>query len=642
MKRKYRKILFLLSVLLIIKNYSLHAQNNTYDIVIVGGTPAGIMAAISSARQGKSSLILERTSHIGGLPANGLGATDIATRGATTGLFEEFVRSNKEYYIKNYGIESNQVIDCSDGYYFEPSVAEISFLQMIEKYDDKITIKTNRQFDANPLSVEKEEGSVKSILVLNRINNKIERYYAEVFIDATYEGDLGAASGIPYRVGRESQDEFGEIGAGKIYMYWNATSCKRVKATNNNRYESEGSTFAADNAIQAYNYRLCLTKDKSQQRKISKPKNYNRNEYKSLIDDVWTGRNTNVEMFDVTDEMLIKNKANIANGNPTNIPGDNWGIAKIVNIIPLPNNKTDANNQHSAFLSTDLPEENWAWPTAGWEWRDKFSERLKEYTLGLLWFVQNDKELPLHFREECKKWGLSTTEYIDNDNFPRLVYVREGRRLEGMHLFLAHDALPTSPGLRPPIYENSITSSHYPLDSHAVLKRENTRVHLDGFISYDTQPYTVPYGVMVPKEIKNVLFPVAVSGSHIGFSTLRMEPCWMALGEAAGIAASLAIDENVSVRDINIYSLQNILIDNNVTLFHYKDSDKIKEEDFKMTQLMGVKGYISNWEASLESEMDNETKQKWQQASGIEIPERYILRREALYYIFNRLYSAPL
>lgn len=556
-----------------------------YDIVVVGGTPGGIMTAVAAAREGKSVAILERTSHIGGLPANGLGATDIATRNATTGLFREFTKRVNKYYINQYGENSPQAKDCSDGFHFEPSVAERVFAEMLEEHNDRIDVLTGRQFDAEPCNLVMSDESIQTIYILNRINGEREKYSARIFVDATYEGDLGAAAGVPFRVGREGKNEFGEPGAGRVYEYWKSLP-------------SEGSTGEADNAVQAYNYRLCLTNVPENRISIARPDVYDRNEYVSLVEDVWTGRNTLKSMINVTDSMLEANRRHIASGNPTMLPGDSWGIRKISSMVTLPNGKADANNQHAAFISTDLPEENWPWPTSSWEWRDKFAERLRNYTLGLLWFVQNDSELPEHFREAAKEWGLAKDEYADNDNFPRQVYVREGRRFEGMYFFTAKDALPVSEGERPPIHPTSITASHYALDSHAARKRETGRAHLDGFISYPTMPYTVPYGVIVPKTIKNLLLPVPVSGSHIGFSTLRMEPCWMALGQAAGTAASLAIDSRRSVQNIDIQELQTRLIAQKATLVYFRD---ITPEDpcFPEAQRMALSGEKTGWNADM-------------------------------------------
>ena len=591
---------------LLLSSSGLFAQN-AYDLVIVGGNPGGIMAAISAARMGKTSVILERTRYIGGLPANGLGATDIATRAATTGLFREFVDRIKQYYIDTYGADSEQVKMCSDGYHFEPSVGARIFQQMLDEQKDKITVLTMRQFDAETENIVMRDGRIETIRILNRETGEQETYAGSVFLDATYEGDLGAAAGVPFRVGREGKDEFGDPGAGRVYKYWGGP-------------EGEGSTFQKDNAVQSYNYRLCLTNDPKNRVPFRKPAHYNREEYASIIEDVWTGRNTDAAMQQVTEAMMEENRKHILAGNPSKLPGDKWGIAKITNIVHVPNHKTDANNQHGVFVSTDLPEENWPWPTSSWEWRDKFAQRLREYTEGLFWFAQNDPELPAHFRKAAQEWGLAKDEYTDNGNFPRQVYVREGRRFEGVYFFTANDAIPVTVGSRPPIHANSITASHYALDSHAVRKREQGRVHLDGFLSYPSAVYTVPYGVIVPKEVDNLLLPVPVSGSHIGFSTLRMEPCWMAMGQAAGIASALAIDEKVKVQNVDIERLQSVLLDQKATLMYFKDV-KYDSPYFRLVQYFGLHGYLPDWEARLQEPIDAQTFNEWKKRSGADLTD---------------------
>lgn len=598
-----------------------------YDLVIIGGNPGGIMAAISAAKLGQTSVILERTEYIGGLPANGLGATDIATRNATTGLFKDFVDRVYQYYVSTYGEKSSQVQLCSNGYHFEPSVATTVFQDMIAEHKDKITILTMRQFDSDPNNLILKDNRIRKIIVTNRVTGDKEIYEGSVFLDATYEGDLGAAAGVPFRVGREGKDEFNEPGAGRVYKYWGGI-------------EGEGSTFQGDNAVQAYNYRLCLTNNPKNRVLFQKPKNYNRDEYASIINDVWTGRNTDKAMQSVTQKMMEENKISIQKGNESKLPGDKWGIAKATNIVHLPNMKSDANNQHGVFVSTDLPEENWPWPTSSWEWRDKFAKRLREYTEGLFYFIQNDPELPDQFIQNTREWGLAKDEYTDNGNFPRQVYVREGRRFEGLYFFTAHDALPVSIGSRPPIHQQSITASHYALDSHAVRKREEGRIHLDGFLSYPTAVYTVPFGVMVPKSVDNLLLPVPVSGSHIGFSTLRMEPCWMAIGQAAGITASISIQDKVKVQNINIQKLQDYLIDQNATLIYYKDVN-VSSEDFRMVQYMGLKGYLPDWEACLNEPIDKETFNAWMKLSGMNLDytSGKVTRKDILYKIYQFLRS---
>jgi len=575
---------------------------HSFDVVIVGGTPGGIMAAIAAARCGRTAVILDRNKHIGGLPANGLGATDISTRGATGGLFKEFADRIYDHYVTTYGKNSPQVRDCSNGYHFEPSVAEKTFEEMLAE-QPHVTVLRRRQFDALRENVLLEETRVARIRVRNLATKQTEVYAGKVFIDATYEGDLAAASGAQFRLGREGKDEYNEPLAGRVFKKWSGPV-------------GPGSTFEGDNAIQAYNLRLCLTTRRHNMVPIKKPKNYNREEFVSLVDDVKLGSTTG--------KTLPK------------------GIWRIVNMVKLPDGKTDSNNQHLAFISTDLPQENWLWPTADWQWRDQFTKRLRDYTLGLLWFAQNDPALPEEFRRDCKRWGLAKDQYRDNDHLPRQVYVREGRRIEGEHLFTARDALPVKPRRRPPIYRTSITASHYPIDSHAVRKREPGRVHLDGFLSYPTKPYTVPYGVTVPKKVDGLLTPVPVSATHLGFGTLRMEPCWMAMGQAAGVAAALSIEHGVAVRNVNIEKLQRILLEQKAVLIYYEDVSP-SHPHFKALQWFGLRGLVPDWKARLEEVVSDTNAAKWSAAAGVGKPKEYVpgetTRGELLEMLYKKMTS---
>ncbi len=544
-----------------------------FDAVIVGGTPAGITAGIAVARAGRRAVILERTAHIGGLPANGLGATDIATRGATGGLFLEFVRRVKAHYCNTYGPDSQQVTDCSDGYRFEPHVAERILLTMIAECGDKLEVRARRQFNHEPRNAIKEGAALRQIRIVDRTSGAEEVYRASVFVDATYEGDLAAAAGAPYMLGRESADEYGEPCAGKFYQRWRAP------------VDEQYSTGQGDNAIQSYNYRLPLTTNRANMRRIEKPATYNRDEYLSLIDDL---------------------RLNRFAGPPTPLEFD--GIGAITNMVRLPNDKVDANNQHAAFISTDLPEENWPYPTASWDWRDRFAERLHDYILGLFYFAQNDESLPADFRERCNRWGLSLDEFPDNDNFPRQIYVREGRRIRGEYLFTAHDALSKRHSRA---HLTSITASHYALDSHACLKREAGRPHLDGFFSYRTTPYSVPYGVILPLEVENLLIPVPASGTHIGFSTLRMEPCWMALGEAAGEAINVSLDEATTVRALNVVELQRRLLAAGAVLTYYEDAAP-GDPHYEALQFFALRGFLGDsYRANLDAPVSDAERSQW-------------------------------
>jgi hypothetical protein len=570
-------------------------------VVVVGGTPGGICAAVAAARSGSRVLLLERTAHFGGLPANGLGATDIATRGATGGLFLEFVRRVRAHYVTRYGADSPQVKDCSDGYHFEPQVAERVFEAMLAEQAN-ITARRGRQFDADRKNVAKDGDRLTGITVTERATGKRERVVADVFIDATYEGDLAAAAGCAFETRREGKKEYGEPFAGRVYRPWGVGKL------------GAGSTEEGDDTLQAYNYRLCLTNRPENRLLPEKPKGYRRDDYASLVGDARRGY--------------------LKHFFPRRQPGEDVGA---FNPVTLPNGKTDSNNHHRSFVSSDLPEENWPYPRADWKWRDRFAERLRAYTLGLLWFCQNDPELPETFREEARQWGLAKDEYADNGHFPRQMYVREGRRITGEYLFTARDAMapedvpdayaimagekPPTKGLRAPVKADSITASHYPIDSHAVRKREPERVHLDGFLGLAliTKPYQVPYGVIVPKGVDGLLCPVPVSATHLGFGTLRMEPCWMALGHAAGVAAHLSRTRKVPPRAVPVAELQARLLAEGQVLIYLSDATSAHRH-WPALQRAGCRGCFPRLAADPDAPVDAETARDWSARAGVATP----------------------
>lgn len=540
------------------------------------------MASIAAAREGCTVLLLERTSHIGGLPANGLGATDIATRQATRGLFWVFISRVREHYSVTYGPESPQAKLCAGGYRFEPSVAELVLEGMIAE-QPAITVRRGCQFDALPERVEHDDRRVVAITVSDRKTGRLERCAGEAFIDATYEGDLAAAAGASFRTRREGPEEYGEFGAGIYYCRWGEKQKDYFTTIH----------LGGDHRIQAYNYRLCLTDVETNRVPIPKPLSYDRNEYLSLADDLRLDRATGAYNGELE-----------------------WdGIGRVVNMVATPNGKTDSNNQHLAFISTDLPEENQPWPTASWAWRDAFSQRLRDYTLGLLWFIQHDEAVPESYRVNALRWGLAKDEFIDNGNFPRQVYVREGRRIEGEYLFTAKDAIPVREGGRPPVHGDSVTASHYPIDSHACRKREPGRPHLDGFLSLPTRPYTVPYRVIIPRGSENMWVPVAVSATHLGFGTLRMEPCWMALGEAAGEAAALAVERDVPARLVPTETLQDRLLDHGAQLVHIRDLPP-EHPCWRIAQLIALRGGLPEWEAKPDAALEVDEGERWARLLG--------------------------
>jgi len=341
---------------------------------------------------------------------------------------------------------------------------------------------------------------------------------------------------------------------------------------------------------------------------------YNRTEFLSLATDV---RNKTVSGF---------------------FPKDGK-TAGVVNPVKLPNGKYDANNHHRGLISTDLPEENWPYPTSNWAWRDQFAQRLRSYTEGLIYFSQTDTSLPETFRKEALEVGFAEDEYLDNEHFPRQIYVREGRRIEGKHLFTALDAVPVAGSKRPPVHRSSITSSHYAIDSHAMHKREAGHKILDGFISYHTKPFTVPFEVMVPVEKEQILCPVPVSASHVGFGCLRMEPCWMGMGQAAGVAAALAIRQNCLVSKVSIDSIQTLLIQQKANLIYVSDVTQL-HKDYVFTQKIALLGWLPDYEARLDEAVKEEDLRLLAEKTGIPMPEISHLavkesRRETLIKVWD-------
>jgi len=496
------------------------------DIAIYGGTPGGIAAALAAARLGSSVVLVDRNAHIGGLMSNGLGATDIKKRGAVGGIFLEFVRAVRDHYAKQYGEDSQQVKDCNNGYYFEPHVAELLFERMLAAQRERITV-----FRRCELEAAHRKGNRLSAFTFRSLETGERRTVrAKVFIDATYEGDLAAMAGVPYRVGREPRRLHGEPYAGVIYWGYQ-----------DKIYYDDESTGEGDSRIQAYNYRLCLTDRPDNRVPIEKPANYDPREYRILRRQIWAGQ---VKSFH-----------------------------EVVHVVRMPNGKSDTNNHTIPLLSTDLPEENYPYPEAGWKWREKFAERLRDYTLGLLYFCQNDPTLPESFRAEARRWGLAADEYTDNGNFPRQIYVREARRIVGEYDFRAQDCL-LDPRLdRTPVQPASIGCGSYEMDSHATRKYEPGYPVLEGLLGVwqYSQPYQVPYGVIVPRKVDGLLVTGAISGTHMGFSTLRMEPCWMAMGQAAGTAAHLAIKSGVEVRRVDMLRLQRQLLEDGAVIMYFED-----------------------------------------------------------------------
>ncbi|RXZ76682.1 FAD-dependent oxidoreductase [Paenibacillaceae bacterium] len=528
-------------------------MNKHWDVIVYGATPGGIGAAIGAARRGNKTLLIEPTRWVGGMMTSGLGRTDIDWLEASGAIYREFAGKVLNYYTNRYGADSEQVAACNGGMFFEPSLAAKLFHEMIEN-EPLLELKCLHSV----MSAVVTDSRLTSIVVSSQEEETERQWSAAVFIDGTYEGDLAAMAGVPFETGRESRDQWNEEYAGVLYMNFDET--KEVLP---------GSTGEGDERIQAYNYRLCLTKVPTNRAAVVQPPVYRREDYISLAGDVAAGR--------------IRS------------------IRDVLNILPVPGGKTDANNHHYCMCSSDLPEGNEGYIEGDRQVREDIIIRHKHYIQGLLWFLQQDESLPNSFREEASEWGYAADEFVDTDNFPPQLYVREGRRIHGEYVFTENDAR-LAPGLeRSPIHYDSIAVGAYAIDSHAVRKREpaGQNVALEGFLGlgWITEVYQIPYGVMIPRKVEGLLVPVAVSSTHMGLGTIRMEPCWMQLGFAAGVAADLAISKGTLLREVTVDVLQDELLKHNQLISFFRDIDPLTAEG-KAIQYFGAKGVFTSYYAA--------------------------------------------
>ena len=525
------------------------------DVVVVGATPCGISAAIAAARCGSEVILTETKDHMGGMMANGLGRTDIGPMNTIGGIFREFIANVYNYYVETYGADSQQVKDCNNGFFFEPSVAERILNKMVK---DEKNIKVKYLYRPEDLFIYKNR--IYGVNFADIKHSRRVQIQAGAFIDATYEGDVAAMAGVPYRVGRESREEYGEAYAGKIYL------------DHLTRMVLPGTTGEGDKRVQAYNFRLCLTQNPDNRVMPQKPDNYDRNEYLQVLDSIKTGRVKTVQ--------------------------------DVLNILPVPNGKSDTNNMPMSLISTDLPEENSRYPEANYAEREKIVKRHRDYTLGLLYFLQNDSEMPEQLRAECAEWGFAKDEYQDNGNFPRQIYVREARRIWGLYSFSSHDALLAPGMLRTPIHFDSIACGGYPIDSHATRKKEQDHeTAMEGFfwLGGMTRPYQIPYRIMIPQNVDSLFVPGAVSATHLGFGTLRMEPVWMAMGQAAGTAAHIARHLYFEPREVPVNRLQSLLVTNGQILTTFDDiqgpTNQVSKEQWQAMQFYGTRGFFDSYDA---------------------------------------------
>lgn len=494
-----------------------------YDIVVFGSTPCGIAAALAAAGYGRKVALIAGGSHLGGMMSSGLSITDLRFTHAFGGIFRAFADRVLAYYTARYGADSRQAKDCNGGIWFEPHVAEAVFEQMLAEPSTLDLFRDRRLSEAR-----KEGERLKELRCVNRATGETETFRAGVFIDGSYEGDLAAEAGAAYRVGREGREEHGEPYAGFIFL------------KNPGLQVLDGSTGVGDNLIQAYNYRLCLTNRPDLRVAPLQPETYDREAYAPLVPLIRSGEVT--EFNDV------------------------------IRLAPIPNGKYNGNNRLIP-VSLDLPGVNTHYPEADEEGRAAIVARYRSYMTGLLWFLQHDAELPSAFREEAGTWGFCRDEFEGNGHVPYELYVREARRIVGKKTLTSLDAFLAPGSERTPIHADSVAVGDYHVDSHIVQRKQPGWPQIEGhvYLRPISKPAHIPYGVIVPERVERLLVPGALSATHLGFSVLRMEPPWMALGQAAGAAAHLALQQGTPPSAVEVKRLQKLLLDGGQVISFFYD-----------------------------------------------------------------------
>lgn len=527
----------------ILSAYRKEASNIQADVVILGGTPGGIAAALAAARQGRSVVVVEPQNHLGGMMASGLGKSDIENKEKIGGIFLEFTKRIYDHYAATYGSDHENVRLCQNGYYYEPSVAEQMLKEMLDETPGITVLKGWRLTEAIL-----KGHQVVGIEVTSRKSNEKRKLTGQILIDATYEGDLYAAAGAGFRMGRESRDEFKEPHAGVVYFDYQTQQFL------------PGSTGAGDDRLPAYTFRLCLTTDPMNAVPMTAPPTgYDRKNYLGYFDDLSAGR------------LAAPKSYKPGRGfNPAHFDT----LVRALSVTPLPNHKTDV-NINPRPLGFPFAEMNRGYLEADDALRGQIRERHREMALGLLWFLQNDAQVPEAHRQLARELSLPKDEFSDSDHFPFQLYVREGRRLKGLYTLTEQDVTGATDQQTVHHQSDSIAVGEFPIDSFPCRKRQpgDSKV-LEGYLGmldHITRPYEIPYGIMIPEKIDGVIVPVAASTTHVAYSSIRMEPTWMALGQAAGTAADLAIRHRVAPRAVPIAELQEALIQQGQVLRHQEN-----------------------------------------------------------------------
>jgi hypothetical protein len=485
------------------------------DIVVYGGTAGGVAAACTAAKFGKSVALAEFGQHIGGLTSGGLGATDIGNKAAIGGFSREFYKRLGKHYHK------------PEAWTFAPSVAEEELRALLTEH--KIAPRFGQRLanvkrnGVRITEIKMEDGTV---------------YRGKIFIDTTYEGDLMAKAGVSYMVGRESNERFGETLNGirektpahqflvpvDPYVKPGDPTSGLLPFVMN---EPLGTPGAADKSIQAYNYRLCLTKKADNKLPIEPPPEYDPSRYELL------GR-----YFDALAAAGKKIK-----------------LGNLLSIIMVTPDKTDINN--NGGFSTDYIGANHNYADADYTTREKIAKDHLHYTQGFLTFLKTDPRVPADIRADMASWGLCKDEFQDTGGWPHAIYVREARRMLSDYVMTEK----VCRWLEKP--EDSVGLGAYNMDSHNCRRIvRDGNAHNEGDVQVGVKPYPISYRSIIPKQsqCENLFVPVALSATHIAYGSIRMEPVFMILGQSSATAATMAIDAKIPVQKVSYARLREQLL----------------------------------------------------------------------------------
>jgi hypothetical protein len=518
---------------------------DTFDVVIYGGTSAGIASAIQTARMGRTAVLIEPTQHLGGLTTGGLGATDIGNKKAIGGFSREFYTAVLQYYTNPstwkqetraayFARKPHGNSDAEDTMWtFEPHVASAIYDSLLAKVAGKVTIIKGQRLNRQS-GVKKDGPRILSITMESG-----RSFSAPMFIDSTYEGDLMAAAGIRYHVGRESNATYGETLNGVQVRHATAHQFSHpidpyivpgnpqsglLPGINPEPPAPDGS---GDRKIQAYNFRMCTTDDPANRIAWKKPANY---------DERWF-------------ELALRN---IEAGDHRIQWAPSW----------MPNRKTDTNNRHA--ISTDYIGMNWDYAEADYDTRAKIIQAHEDWQKGLLWTYAHHPRVPAPIRAAYQKMGLAKDEFLDNGHWPRQLYVREVRRMISDYVMTERNCK------RLEVIEDSVGMGAYNMDSHNVQRYVTPEgfVRNEGDVQVRSRPYPISYRSIRPKasECTNLLTPTCLSSSHIAFGSIRMEPVFMVLGQSSATAAVHAIEQNTTLQQIDYPKLKARLLADNQML----------------------------------------------------------------------------